>query len=313
MRIGKQNSEFNYNVIQTAASGMDSKEILAIIGDTGIDSQVRLDMVQRIARENGNSYFRFNRREDTGEYLGVVSKDYAVVQNSELVNAVEEAFSLRPELGAFSRSVAVMGQGEKVAITYRFDSYTRKLAKVGDSVGFQLTIRNSFDRSWQASLIGGLMKLACLNGMTTLAKELALLQRHSSRLSLKFVGDMIQRAMEVFHKSTAHFDNLASVSITQAEGRHVIAYALEKYSVISTVTAQAVTKLWEAPTYAVDADRNLMNLYSAFTQHLRDETSYMKASRVGDTVAGMFRDAIRKADFLAEIRAMRDTAILLEA
>lgn len=312
MRIGIQTSAFNYNVIQTPASGVNTREVLDIIESGKGDDAHKLAVIQTIMQANKNSGFLFNRREDNGAYLGLVTKDYAIVQNSDLVNAVEEALTLRKHLGAFKRSVAVMGQGEKAAITYTFEGYHKKLARVGDSVGFSFTIRNSFDRSWQAAIIGGLIKLACANGMTTLAKELALLQRHSSKLTLAFVGEMIDKAVQSFNGSLAHFERMASLPVSQEQGRNVIAYALANYPVISTATAREVFAIWEAPTYKEDSERNVMSLYSAFTQHLRDETSYMKSARVGDAVAKMFRDAIHKAEFMAEILASRDTGMLIE-
>jgi hypothetical protein len=312
MRIGIQTSDFNYNVIQTPASGVNTREVLDIIESGNGSDASKLATIQAIMQANKNSGFLFNRREDNGAYLGLVTKDYAIVQNSDLVNAVEEAISLRKHLGNFERRVAVMGQGEKCAVTYTFTGYHKKLARVGDSVGFSFTIRNSFDRNWQAAIIGGLIKLACANGMTTLAKELSLLQRHSSKLSLAFVGEMIDRAIQSFNGSLAHFERMASLPVSQEQGRNVIAYALQNYPVISTATAREVFAIWEAPTYKEDSERNVMSLYSAFTQHLRDEPSYMKSARVGDAVAKMFRDAIHKAEFMAEILASRDTSELIE-
>jgi len=312
MRIGIQTSEFNYNVVQTPASGVNTREVLDIIESGNGDDASKLATIQAIMQANKNSGWFFNRREDNGAYLGLVTKDYGIVQNSDMVNAVEEALTLRKHLGAFQRKVAVMGQGEKVAITYTFTGYHKKLARVGDSVGFSFTIRNSFDRSWQAAIIGGLLKLACANGMTTLAKELALLQRHSSKLSLAFVGEMIDRALQSFNGSLAHLEAMAAKQITQEQGRNVIAYTLANFPVVSTATAKEVFAIWEAPTYKEDGERNVMSLYSAFTQHLRDESSYMKSARVGEAVAKMFRDAIHKAEFMAEILAARDTGMLIE-
>ena len=312
MRIGIQTSDFNYQVVQTPASGVNTREVLDIIESGNGDDASKLALIQSIMQANKNSGWFFNRREDNGAYLGLVTKDYGIVQNSDLVNAVEEALSLRKHLGSFQRSVAVMGQGEKMAVTYTFNSYHKKLARVGDSVGFSFTLRNSFDRNWQTAIIGGLIKLACANGMTTLAKELALLQRHSHKLSLKFVGEMIDKAIQTFDASLSHFERMASLPITQEQGRNVIAYAAANYDVVSLATAREVFAIWEAPTYKEDAERNIMNLYSAFTQHLRDEESFMFRQRVGDTVAKMFRDAIHKAEFMAEILAARDTAMLIE-
>ena len=312
MRVGKQSNDSKFNVIQTPASGVDTKQILEIIGDGSQAPTARLQVVKTLMENNRNSQFFFNRREDNGAYLGLVTKDYVLVQNGELESAVEEAINLRSELGKFTKTVHVLGQGEKVAFTYSFQNTFKKLASVGDSVGFQFTVRNSFDRSWQQSIIAGLIKLACANGMTTLARELSLLQKHSRKLSLGLVAEMIERAMAQFNASTAQLETMALRAISQQQGANVIAYAMEKFPVISEKSAKAIHAIWANPTYKEDSARNVMNLYSSFTQYLRDEDSYMKQTNIGNVIGKMFRDAINKADFMAEILATRNTGVLIE-
>lgn len=290
---------------------MNAREILSIIDGSAIGDTQKLASIKLLAERNGNSEWLLNRREDTGQYLGVVSKDYKILDNEEIIGAVESALVRRTDLGNFQRDVFVLGNGEKMVARYSFPSFVLKSAKVGDSVGFGFEVRNSFDRTWVAALLGYLKKLACLNGMTTVSKELELMQRHSRNLSLTFINAMIDRAIDVFKASIGNFENMADVSLTQIEGRNVIAYTAERLTGVSVATAKAVAAIWERPTYNEDSPRNMMSLYSAFTQHLRDETSYLKTDKINRAVTGLFSRAIKTPNVMFEMTAQRDTEFLL--
>lgn len=124
--------------------------------------------------------FIANRRTDTHQVLGKVSTVYGLIQNGDLISAAEDAFKASGLLD-YSRRIIVTGDGEKLYAVYTFKSKIKKLAKVGDELGLQLTLQNSFDGSLRASFIAGLLRLLCLNGMTGIAKQFGLTQKHGSK------------------------------------------------------------------------------------------------------------------------------------
>ena len=261
--------------------------------------------------------FTSNRRTDTNEVLGKVTDRYGIVQNTDLVNAAEDAFKAAGLIN-FERRIVVTGIGEKFYAEYRFKSHIKKLAKVGDEVGMRLILQNSFDGSLRASFIAGLLRLLCLNGMTGAAKQFGLTQKHGSKISVAFVGDALKKAMDAFDASMFILERMAQVELTQAQG-HIILANLQAQRVMSDKMREAIAGIWSVPTYVEDSNRNLYNLYNAITQHLTHDVSaerFELANRVGENTLGIFdrvtRDANRLAKLLSPLPVVEVETTILE-
>ncbi len=119
--------------------------------------------------------FTVNRRVDNHAVLGKVTDRYGIVQNSDLIQAAEDAFKAQG-LTDYTRKVVVAGDGERMYAVYDFRSVTRAL-KVGDDVGLRLTVQNSFDGSLRASFMAGMLRLVCKNGMVAVKGEVGISSR----------------------------------------------------------------------------------------------------------------------------------------
>ena len=245
--------------------------------------------------------FTVNRRTDTLEVLGKVTDRYGIVQNADLIQVAEDAFAAK-KMTDYTRKVVVTGAGEKVYAVYDFKNHTKKL-KVGDEVGLRLTLQNSFDGSLRASFSLGMMRLLCLNGMTTLEREVGMTKKHSSGISVQFVSDALEKAIVSWNNATAVFDRLSDVKVTQIQGANILAN-LEKQSVISGKLREGIGGIWANPTHREDAGRNLFNLYNAVTQHLTHDVSadrFELANRVSSNVLAAFDRASQKSDRFARL------------
>ena len=245
--------------------------------------------------------FTSNRRTDNFVVLGKVTDRYGLVQNEDLVSAAEDAFTAAG-LANFERRIIVTGEGEKFYARYTFKSHFKAL-KVGDEVGMTLTLQNSFDGSLRASFIAGLLRLLCLNGMTGLAKQFGLTQKHGSKISVAFVKDALAKAMQAFDNSTLVFDRMAQVELTQAQGATILAN-LQAQRILSGSLREGIASVWENPTHAEDSARNLWNLYNAVTQyvtHVVEGERFELAQRVNEGVMAAFERATRKADYLTKL------------
>lgn len=252
-----------------------------------------------------NTGYLVNRRTDNFAVLGSVTDRYGLVQNPDLISVTEEAFAARG-LTNFSRKIVVTGEGEKMYATYDFKNHVKKL-KVGDEVGMRLTVQNSFDGGLRVSFALGAMRLVCLNGMTTMEREVGMTRKHSSQISTRFVAEALEKAILAWDKSTQVYDKLAEIQLTQAQGANILAN-LEEQSILSGKLREGISGIWANPTHREDTNRNLFNLYNSVTQYMTHEvaeTRFELANRTSQAVLSAFervsRDNSRFAKLVAPI------------
>jgi len=243
-------------------------------------------------------------RTDTGEELGWGTEQYGFVQNGDLIHDAEEAFESRGMVPT-NRHIVVTGRGEKLFAQYDFANETAIATRREDRVkgmelGMRLTLQNSFDRSLRVSFALGMVRLVCLNGMTTMEKEFGMTRKHSSNVEIGFIGDALDKATGSFHKAAQGFSVLGERDITQDQGRNIL-NQLNKAKVLSNVVKDGILKVWENPTREEDEARNLWTLYNAATQHLTHEVSgerFEYANTVSTNVLKRLRGAAESSDKL---------------
>jgi hypothetical protein len=253
-------------------------------------------------------------RTDTGEELGWGTEQYGFVQNGDLISNAEEAFESRG-MTPTKRHVVVTGRGERMFAQYDFDNETtiRREDRVkGMELGMRLTLQNSFDRSLRVSFALGMVRLVCLNGMTTMEKEFGMTRKHSSNVEIGFIGDALDKAKGSFHQAAQGFSVLGERDISQEQGRNIL-NQLNKAKVLSNVVKEGILKVWENPTHEEDEARNLWTLYNAATQHLTHEVSESRfeyANTVSTNVLRRLRGAAENPVKLTKLVTAIPTEIL---
>ena len=246
--------------------------------------------------------FTINRRTDTLEVLGKVTDRYGLVQNTDLINAAEDAFKAAG-MNNYTRKVIVTGSGEKMYAVYDFQTRTKKMAKVGDELGLRLTLKNSFGGELRASFLMGILRLICMNGAVTLDREMGVAKKHGSQIRVDFIVDTLKTVIANWEQSTNIFDRLAEFPVTQEQG-HNILNRLESSKVLSTKLREGVGLIWSNPTHREDAARNLYNLYNATTQFLThnvESERFELSNRVSTNVLTAFERATRDANRFATL------------
>ena len=232
----------------------------------------------------GKSPVMGNFRTDTGQCLGTSTEAYAIVQNGDLVDQVEDALG-RSELGEFTSQKLVARDGARFYGVYDFPSMVKPVV-LGDGAGMRLTLNNSFDRSTGVDFTLGLMRLICLNGQMTLVADTSVTKKHSHKLTLDFITDAIHSCTLKFEESIKDFGTLAEREITQEQGGLILDnLAIKK--VLSESLRDSIQMVWDAPTHKEDEGRNLYNLYNATTQHLTHDVEggrFEYARRVSHSV-----------------------------
>lgn len=243
-----------------------------------------------------------NFRDDTGECLGVTTEQYGIIQNSALLDSARAALEQRG-LSGYSEKILVAGEvGQRFYAEFTFAD--KQLASnVGDLFGYRLTLRNSFDRSLRAAFALGFLRLICKNGASTLEKEFSVTRKHSSRVSVDFVGDAIDHALEQGRNALSVFDRMADAAITDEQGVNVL-NQLVMADALSGSLRESIKTLWLAPRRAEDKARNLYNLYNAVTEHLTHQVSgerFEYADKVSNNILLRLANAARHPDRLAKL------------
>lgn len=251
---------------------------------------------------NGTSTrFWANVRTDTNEVLGVVTDRYEVLQNTDLLNPVEELFRTEG-FGDFRRKTISTHNGARVRAIYDFQNYGMKLSN-GEDLHLRLKVQNSFDGSLRASFQVGMVRLICTNGMAVPVAAVGMTRKHTQALDAALVGAAFERSVNAFKESAPVFDRMTQSRISQSEGNNIL-LSFEKSKVMSERMRERIQNVWESPRYNEDRERNLWNLYNAVTQHLTHDVEgkrFELAERVNTGVLNALSKAVKKGDYLSAL------------
>lgn len=272
--------------------------------ETGTAYDFRVNQVEFNNPVNGEKTGLFaNIRQDNNEILGVVSKRYSIVNNSDILGRADSA--LESAGMPYKRKVYSLEGGRKMKAYYDIgvddegkvinEAMTRKVAK-GDIMGFRLIAQNSFDRTLRVSFALGLIRLVCTNGMTTMEKEISMIKKHSQSFNLDdfIAGDALETAIKRLDNSVNVYKLLADQEVSQEQGISILNNLTTPRfkKVLSEKAREGVARIWNNPTHNEDADRNLYNLNNAVTQYFtHDQDSVEYAQRSSKRVLEYFEQA----------------------
>jgi hypothetical protein len=259
-------------------------------------------MEDLMTADGKKSGFKCTRRLDTGEVLSPVTKDYGIVQNGVCIDKVRDTFSTRPDLGDYEESISILNGGRQMRARYTFKNHTIKIPKVGDELGLRLTVNNSFDRSLRVSFTMGMLRLVCLNGMTSIDEEFGLTRKHSAKFDVSFIQGALDSALDgftAFGKEGNILTKMAETNVTQEQGLSIL-QNLTKKNVISEISREGIAQVWNNPR-AEDKGRNVYNLLNAstdFITHQLEGGKYQLAERTTANVTRWMEKATKRRNVL---------------
>ena len=248
--------------------------------------------------EGHDSGFYGTVRRDEGfpRVLGVAGERYALLQNSDFINQIEDGFK-KADLSGFEREVSVMDHGARCQAQWTFKNRTIKVKKVGDEMAFRVTARNSYDGSWKVSLVDTIERLACLNGAVRSEKGIMLQGKHTSRLNVDRIVGGLGTMLERFETWAQDLDLLV-LPIEQAQGSHILSHAQED-GIISGSPRDGILSFWNAPRRKEDTDRTVYNLWNAGTEfftHVLKRERFQYADTVNAEFTGWMMELGRDAN-----------------
>lgn len=261
------------------------------------DYDFPVEIESMFTQDGKDTGWKCTRRQDTGQVLQPVTKDYGLVRYADHIDLVEEAFH-NAGLHDWNRSIHVVRDGARMYGRYDFPNKTLELPKVGDELGLRLTINNSYDRSSKISFAVGMVRLVCTNGMTSLDKEFEMNKKHTQAVSLSFISDALDNAVGAFDSLTGEnniFTRMAEKELKQDEGLAILTNMTDR-KVISEKVRESIARVWNDPKHEEDNDRNLYNLLNATTQHLThgmEGERFELSERLNRRVTRMFTNAAK--------------------
>lgn len=104
--------------------------------------------------------YKFIVRCDTSQVLSCMTKEYKLVTNQEVIDA---SYNIMKEAKATMSEVRTFGGGARTVWKWKFPDSVE--VKKGDFINPEILIKNSYDGSTQVSLLAGLWRQICSNGM----------------------------------------------------------------------------------------------------------------------------------------------------
>ena len=249
------------------------------------------------------------RRDDTGLVLGVATKRYSIVQNTDLVNAAEALFD-RTGMGNWNRKTVVTHGGSRMFAVYDFTDHKVSVGK-GDDLFLRLKVNNSFDGTQNASFTVGLFRLVCSNGLAMPVNTISLAKKHTGTVDADFLARGVTRAVNSFKEAVPFLNRMTEVQITRQQGITAIENLVKRGELSERMSKQIAAK-WEAPTYEQDAPRTAWSLYNAATEYLTHEVA-PKRFELAERVTSNFVRAIRTGGMLENNGLYLPSSVTAEA
>lgn len=223
--------------------------------------------------------------QNDGEVISVVSQNYQMLRHEDIVDKTEKALI---HLGLeFDRSITLIKEGAKMVAKYTIPSIEATLAP-GDIVHPTIIIKNSYDLSWVASLIGGVYRLTCSNGAYVGTMFEKFRHRHVGLLEAGYIGNRLMSLTERFEQYALGARLMAETPLTNYTVEKVVARLPlnkgEQHSLLNLHEKTSGMCLELVPNMKPDADLdtvlwsikggeqdrtqiNLFNLLTEFTTH----------------------------------------------
>ena len=266
------------------------------------------------------------------------TKQYNAVSNRAVIGAIRNAFDSHnmkwdgqhydahrsgltgKAVYQDTEDIKVTHDYKKMYARYNFMDETVKLPNVNDSLGLRLTAHNSFDRGSKVYITVGAVRLVCSNGMTAVDQTFNLFQKHTSKLTLGFVNESLEKAMDAFSalsKKGNVFAKMVDVALTQEEGIAVISNLG-----LSSPLRSGIAQIWNEQKFNAkyrwqqDSDRNLYNLFNAATEHVThgvETDRFEYASEVTEGITKKINRLVHNPEELKKAKVMTEDAELLMA
>jgi len=137
------------------------------------------------------------RRTDSKEPIAIVSESYEPVQYLDIVENLEESIAMSGiDLDGAEFQTNVIGHGEQLELTAKFNSEATTIDGRNDLVTPQFKFRTSHNRTWANNGMMGYFRAACYNTLVDGNKLAYVYGRHSKNFSVPSFASKIRAASD---------------------------------------------------------------------------------------------------------------------
>ena len=175
--------------------------------EVGVNSY--LDMVYRLPTRQGEKPIP----------VGVVSKNYRLVDHRQLLGIIEHAL-IDNDLDL--ETLRVRGQwtiyGERAHFSILFppeERFTMDVSGKDDQMRFRIEVFNSVDGSCRLMAVAGWLRLVCSNGLIVGTALLQLQQQHRQQLQVDELGRLVREVIQTTRNDKDTFRSWISTSVNR--------------------------------------------------------------------------------------------------
>jgi len=207
-------------------------------------------------------------RDDTGEVMTVVGKNYGIVQNRELFSDIDRQiasiFSKSKLRGATVRNCLAY-KGGICMREYAFPAvkYSKKLADTKTNLYFRLVVVNGHGGT-ALKVIAGAFDGYCINGTIFGEAQASFLRRHSKGARVADITSQISAAVKLFPKMCKLYDSWAATGVKDRAVKSLL-----DSTEFSEQIQEKLFARWKKESNIRGA--TVWALYSALTYYARDD------------------------------------------
>ena len=214
---------------------------------------------------------------DEPQSLGVVGKNYKVLENKELCEGVEDTFMetlASEELRDVQRRDSLSYMGGTSIRDYIFPNIKADIESKRSDIAFRAIIVNGYDGSSSFKFYHGAIDFFCTNGVVTGSYDM-IVKRHTSGLTVPKLTDKLRNSIDIFYKQAETWSKWVGKEICDED-------AEECFQAMPKVSERRVEQLMRQFRIETQSHgRTVWALYSAATFYASNNGGDFKVRETG--------------------------------
>lgn len=200
-------------------------------------------------------------RNDTNDVLSIVSSDYQLFKNEEVLRPLKKI--LKDNQNVNIKKVWTAQNGASSFIELDFPKQIRELKK-GDVVSNRMIIMNSYNRLKKLSVMFGLIRLVCTNGMVSGRKVFSLSSKHTKNANFESPIENISKHFVINDKTINIYQQYIDTIIEEEKREEILDRIIQKIHLPQKYSDSVLLK-------AKDSIKTYWDLYNIFTEVISHE------------------------------------------
>ena len=253
--------------------------------------------------------------ENDGSVLGIVSPNYRVVTNAEVVEHMSDALDASSlDLSDMQVDVKMAYGGARSMVNVVLPKHEIDLKGIdgGDKSRLQFTVLNSYDGRWKYLTKAGAIRMACMNGQILGSFVGSYVEYHTKRLDVQKGAEHLVSMANDFVDAGEWWTRLVERQIDREQvtrtfatfltGQAKIPTGEDRTKFLSRPTTKRLFKLWE--DYSDEMGANAYALYNSLTHFV----THKKRKNTSAAPAMLFNEQERLRRTVDKLKVFENAA-----